>query len=157
MLNQEIEQQQVGQASNKVSISQNIDYSDYFELRAVGFVLFGDQQGEQIQRKEFVDLQHNPINRYARITVANNEFSYPAFNGMIADVSELIRKGFVGPKEQFQKEILSNYPQPICLYLLILQAQRVIVKYETKPPVQGQYYQYAGVLEYAVSGWLRKR
>ena len=48
-----------------------------------------------------MDLQHNPINGYARITVANNEFSYPAFNGMIADVRLFFGKGFVGSKEQF--------------------------------------------------------
>ena len=64
-------------------------------------MLFGDIPGEQTQRVEFVDLQHNPINGYARITVANNEFSYPAFNGMIADVRLLFGKGFVGSKEQF--------------------------------------------------------
>ena len=30
-----------------------------------------------------IDIAHNPLNGFARVVVANNEFGYPAFNGMI--------------------------------------------------------------------------
>ncbi|KAM3126835.1 hypothetical protein pb186bvf_021070 [Paramecium bursaria] len=84
----------------------------------------------------------------------NNEFSYPAFNGMIADVRGLFGKGFVGNTKLISQTqfVFTSKKQ-----ILILQAQRDFLKDDTKPPVQGSYDQYAGVLEYAVQGQLMSK
>lgn len=67
--------------------------------RAVGFVHFGDVGSSQVSRVEFTNLVHDPLNGYARIVVANKEFSYPAFNGMLSDLRIYLGHGFVGSKE----------------------------------------------------------
>jgi hypothetical protein len=67
--------------------------------RAVGFVHFGDVAAEFDQRVEFLNVQHNPLNGFARVVVSNKEFSYPAFNGMISDLRINFGKAFIGSKE----------------------------------------------------------
>jgi len=84
--------------TNKASISANTNYDDFMEgnwnyiyysftaqdqPRAVGFVHFGELAGQTVSRIELLDIAHNPLNGFARVVVANNEFGYPAFNGMI--------------------------------------------------------------------------
>lgn len=59
--------------TSRISISQNTDYGDYLEghwnyiyfsftsknpSRAVGFVAFGDLNGEQVSRVEFNSISH---------------------------------------------------------------------------------------------------
>lgn len=80
--------------------------------RAVGFVLFGDVATESVSRVEFPGPQHNPLNGYARVVVANKEFTYPPFNGMISKFRVYFGKGFIGSKEQLLKEAIASYPKP---------------------------------------------
>lgn len=44
--------------------------------------------------------------------IANKEFIYPAFNGMMSSIRVFFNKGFVGSKEQLLREIIASYPKP---------------------------------------------
>ncbi|CAD8140693.1 unnamed protein product [Paramecium octaurelia] len=162
--------------TNKISMAQNVNYDDYLEghwnyvyysftskdqPRAVGFVLFGDLPENPVGRIEFIDIQHTPLNGYARVVVANNEFGYPAFNGMISDFRVDFGQGFVGSKEQFLKDIIQTYPKPNLKVpqrtdVNVIREQKNFEK-ENPNPIKTFYDQYQGVLEYAVSGWLQAK
>lgn len=47
------------------------------------------------------------------MVVANNEFGYPAFNGMISGLRVYFGTGFIGAKEQLIKEVIILTPKPI--------------------------------------------
>lgn len=109
---------------------------------------------------EFLEIQHLPLNGYARVVVANNEFSVPAFNGMIASLRVFFGKGFVGSKEQLLKDVIQSYPKPVLKVPIrtdvnVLKEQKIFEKGDEKAPIKGEYKEYQGVLEYAVSGWLQ--
>ncbi|CAD8058815.1 unnamed protein product [Paramecium sonneborni] len=161
---------------NKISISQNINYDDnlegewnymYFsftnkqQARAVGFVYFSEQSGTAISRVEFLNLEHVPINGYARVVAANKEFGYQSFNGMIADLQIHLGNGFVGSREQLIKEIIQLNPKPpidIKSKMDVnLIKEEVIIKPEEKKDFKYKYEEYKGVNEYAVSGWLQSK
>lgn len=44
--------------------------------------------------------------------MANNEFGYPAFNGMISNLQILFNQGFLERKEQLIASILKPNPKP---------------------------------------------
>lgn len=112
--------------TNKPSIHQDAKYDDFLEghwnyiyfsysaaaSKAVGFVHFGDLEGNQVQRVEFVNVQHVPLNGYARVVVANKEFGYVPFNGMIKNFRLYLGKGFVDQAAQLQKNVLALFPKP---------------------------------------------
>lgn len=74
-------------------------YSPKDSGKAVGFVKFGDLEGDNVERIEIVGIQHMPLNGYARVVVSSKEFGYPQFNGMIKDFKLFLGKGFIGSKE----------------------------------------------------------
>lgn len=54
----------------------NYIYFSYSSGKAVGFVFFGDLESGPVSRVEISGIDHLPLNGYARVVVANNEFGY---------------------------------------------------------------------------------